>query len=290
MEYTMSESSERSGPVIEVDELARSLARGDTLVVADCRFDLASPQAGEDAWRADHIPGSHYLHLERDLSAPRSSVGGRHPVPEAEAFTALMRGIGVDTDTLLVACDEGSHAYAARLWWLARYFGHLRVAVLNGGIAAWSRAGHPLDAEPVARGSGNFSARIDHGMRLDYEAVRDGRSGMTLVDARDARRFEGIEDLVDPRAGHIPGAIDMPWQGALGAQGLLGDAAAQRARWQWLQATGKQPVMYCGSGITACVNLLSLELAGIHVAKLYPGSWSDWCQHDGEVATGKSFP
>jgi thiosulfate/3-mercaptopyruvate sulfurtransferase len=283
----MPESTERFSPVIEADELARILARGDKLVVADCRFDLANPQAGEAAWRAAHIPGAHYLHLERDLSAARASVGGRHPVPEAAAFTALMRGIGVDPDTLLVACDEGSHAYAARLWWLARYFGHAPVAVLNGGIAAWSRAGHPLDAEPVARGNGNFSARIDHGMRLDYAAVRDGRERMTLVDARDARRFEGIEDLVDPHAGHIPGAINMPWLGTLDPQGLLGDAAAQQARWQWLRATGKPPVMYCGSGITACVNLLSLELAGIHDATLYPGSWSDWCQHGGDVATGK---
>ena len=274
-------------PLIDVAELARRIARRERLVVADCRFELANPDAGIRAWQAGHIPRSHHLHLERDLSAPRGESGGRHPVPSPDAFTATMRRIGLDADMQLIACDDGSHAGAARLWWLARYFGHHAVRVLNGGIAAWTRAGHPLDTEGSAAGSGSFSARPDASMRVDFAAVHGDGASMTLVDARDARRFAGLEEPIDPRAGHIPGAVNLPWQGALGTDGLFGNAQAQRRRWSWLAAAHPAPVMYCGSGVTACVNLLSLEVAGISGARLYAGSWSDWCQHDGEVATGE---
>lgn len=273
-------------PLIDATQLARLLDSAHAPVLADCRFELANPAAGEAAWRAAHIPGAVYLHLERDLSAPKTSTGGRHPMPAPEAFEALMQRIGLDAGTLLVALDDGSHAFAARLWWMARYFGHARVTVLDGGIAAWSKAGLPLTQATGAERRGNFRAHVQPGMRIDHAALRERLGEFALADARDARRYAGIEDTVDPRAGHIPGAVHMPWQGALGPDGRMADAAAQRARWAWLGTCGRPPVMYCGSGVTACLNLLSLELAGIRGAKLYPGSWSDWCQQDGPVATG----
>ncbi len=275
-----------TAPLIDTAALAALLGSPRPPVLADCRFELANPSAGEAAWKAAHIPGSVYLHLERDLSAPKGSTGGRHQMPAPEAFEALMQRIGLDADSLLVALDDGSHAFAARLWWMARYFGHTRVTVLDGGIAAWSAAGLALTQGVSDQRRGNFRAQIQPDMRIDHAELRDRLGDVTLADARDARRYAGIEDTVDPRAGHIPGAVHMPWQGALAKDGRMADAAAQRARWEWLVTDGRSPVMYCGSGVTACLNLLSLSLAGISGARLYPGSWSDWCQHDGPVATG----
>ena len=270
-------------PVITVTELAAMIADGDKIVVADCRFDPFAPEAGAAAYAQGHIEGAHYLHLMRDLAGPVGETGGHAPVPTPEDFTALMRRIGLDSDSLLVAYDGGGLAAASRLWWLARYFGHARVAVLDGGMAAWQAAGLPLKTS----GEGNFTASIDHSMRVDFEDLRDPDNRPPLIDARDAPRYAGTEERVEPLAGHIPGAVNMPYQESLGPDGLLLDAEAQRARWQWLETSNQQPVVYCGSGITACVNLLSLELAGVKGARMYPGSWSDWCQQGGEVATGE---
>ena len=269
-------------PVINVTELASMIANADKIVVADCRFDPFAPEAGPAAYARGHIEGAHYLHLMRDLAGPVGETGGHAPVPTPENFTALMRRIGLDSDSLLVAYDGGGLAAASRLWWLVRYFGHARVAVLDGGMAAWQAAGLPLKTT----GEGNFTARVDHGMRVDFEDLCDPDNRPLLIDARDAPRYAGTEERVEPLAGHIPGAVNMPYQESLGPDGLLLDAAAQRDRWQPLVTSNQLPVVYCGSGITACVNLLSLELAGVKGARMYPGSWSDWCQQGGEVATG----
>jgi thiosulfate/3-mercaptopyruvate sulfurtransferase len=271
-----------NSPVISVTELAAMIADGDKIVVADCRFDPFAPEAGPAAYAQGHIEGAHYLHLMRDLAGPAGETGGHAPVPTPENFTALMRRIGLDSDSLLVAYDGGGLAAASRLWWLARYFGHARVAVLDGGMAAWQAAGLPLKTT----GEGNFTACTIHSMRVDFEDLRDPDNRPLLIDARDAPRYAGTEERVEPLAGHIPGAVNMPYQELLGPDGLLLDAEAQRDRWQWLETGNQQPVVYCGSGITACVNLLSLELAGVKGARMYPGSWSDWCQQGGEVATG----
>jgi len=269
-------------PVITVTELAAMIADGDKIVAADCRFDPFAPEAGTAAYAQGHIEGAHYLHLMRDLAGPVGETGGHAPVPTPEDFSALMRRIGLDSDSLLVAYDGGGLATASRLWWLARYFGHARVVVLDGGMAAWQAAGLPLKTT----GEGNFTACIDHSMRVDFEHLRDPDNRPLLIDARDAPRYAGTEERIEPLAGHIPGAVNMPYQESLGSDGLLLEAEAQRDRWQWLEAGDQTPVVYCGSGITACVNLLSMELAGVKGARMYPGSWSDWCQQGGEVATG----
>ncbi len=272
--------------LIGAAELARRLGSAAPPVVADCRFALADPGAGEKAWREAHIPGSHYLHLERDLSGPRAATGGRHPLPEPAAFSAVMRRIGLDSDRLLVVLDDSRAAFAARLWWLARYFGHGEVRVLDGGLRVWREQGLPLSADPPLARAGNFTARPDPRMRVDFEFVVAAAPGTVLVDAREARRFAGLEEPIDPLAGHIPGACNRPWIEATREDGSFLGADEQAARWRDLPRAA-EPVVYCGSGVTACVNLLSLELAGIPGARLYPGSWSDWCSRPGvPVARG----
>lgn len=271
-----------TGPLIDPLRLHALLAGAHPPLVADCRFALADPAAGEAAYRAAHIPGAVYLHLERDLSAPVAATGGRHPLPSPEAFGRTMRRIGLDAGRLLVAYDDSRGAFAARLWWLARYFGHDRVCVLDGGVAAWTRTGLALDAVIPAPAAGDFEPRPRAAMRIDYEelAPRVTAGTLALVDSREPRRYAGLEEPIDPVAGHVPGALNRPWPGATReADGCFLDAAAQAERWHGVDA--QELVVYCGSGVTACANLLSLELAGIRGARLYPGSWSDWCSRPG---------
>jgi thiosulfate/3-mercaptopyruvate sulfurtransferase len=272
-------------PVIEVAQLAELLASGRKIAVVDCRFDPMAPEAGRQAYLAGHIPRAHYADLEDDLSSKDKSVGGRHPIPSASEFTALMNRYGVDADTLLVAYDAGDLAAASRLWWMARYFGHGAAAVLNGGLAAWLAQQQIVEPGPVPSAEGAFVAHPDPALRVDYDSVCAADHRPPMIDSRDAPRYSGAVEPIEPRAGHIPGALNMPWRESLGTNGLLRDADAQRARWQPLFAGQAAPVLYCGSGVTACVNLLCIEIAGLKGARLYPGSWSDWCQRGGAVAT-----
>jgi thiosulfate/3-mercaptopyruvate sulfurtransferase len=279
---------DRSALLITPAELASRLDSDAPPVIADCRFALTDPGAGERAWAEAHLPGAHYLHLDRDLAAPRAALGGRHPLPDAASFAARMRAIGLSAGRLLVAYDDSRGAFAARLWWLARYFGHEAVRVLDGGWGAWRAAGLPVSAERSSATKGNFTARPDPRRFLDYEALQRRRAlgDVQLVDSRDPARYAGSEETIDPVAGHIPGACNLPWGSATDADGRFLDAEAQRRRWAGLR-DGRALVVYCGSGVTACVNLLSLALAGHEDALLYPGSWSDWCaRSDAPVARG----
>jgi thiosulfate/3-mercaptopyruvate sulfurtransferase len=262
--------------LISVEELHHRIRSEAPPVIADCRFALADSQAGEAAYRRAHIPNAHYLHLESDLAAPRRDIGGRHPLPSARDFSATMRRIGLGSGRLLVAYDDARPAFAARLWWLSRYFGHDEVRVLDGGIAAWMAAGLPVDdAVPEPR-HGDFEAQERPDMCLAYEDLaQQGPANRVLVDSRDPPRYTGEAENIDPVAGRIPGAVNLPWVTATADDGRFLEAAAQARRWSGLETS--EMVVYCGSGITACVNLLSLELAGVKGARLYPGSWSDWC-------------
>lgn len=274
-------------PIIGVIELAAKLASGEKILIADCRFDPSSPDAGRMAYDRGHIPGAHYLHLDEDLAAPMGTTGGRHPLPAVEDFTELMCSLGVDMDTLIVAYDGGGLAAAARLWWLARYFGHAKVVVLDGGLAAWVAAEQSLDEEPAVVARGNFSARIDDSLRVDFDTLLHNEGSPLLIDTRDALRYAGAEEAVDPIPGHIPGAINVPFMDSIGENGLLLDAKTLREYWAWLEDSVQPPVVYCGSGVTACVTALALEVAGVDDVRLYPGSWSDWCQRGGAIATGQ---
>lgn len=269
---------------IEPEALAARLA--ENVCVADCRFSLADHDAGRRAYAAGHVPGAFRLDMEHDLSGPKGPRGGRHPLPNPETFAETLRHAGVRGDSLVVAYDDNRLAGAARLWWLLRYFGHERVKVLDGGFAAWRDAGLPVETSYQALAPGDFTARPHPRMTVDYESLRArlGDERLVCVDAREPERYAGIDEPIDPVAGRIPGAVNYPWQHATDEQGRLRPAREHAARWASLAGDREQDrigdreiVVYCGSGVTASVNLLSLAMAGIEDALLYPGSWSDWC-------------
>lgn len=273
--------------LITCNALSALMERPSPPVVADCRFLLGDPQSGERAYAQAHVPGAHYLHLDRDLSGPRGATGGRHPLPSPDAFGATLARIGLAPGRLLVAYDDSRGAWAARLWWLVRHFGHPEVCLLDGGWSHWVARGLPVSTDSPAPASGRRELRATAGDTVDFDELSDetSRRRCRLIDSRDASRYAGAEEPIDPVGGHIPGALNRPWGGACGADGRFLDAAGQRARWD---ATGEDPVVvYCGSGVTACVNLFSRALAGFSGDRLYPGSWSDWSSRPGApVAVG----
>lgn len=252
------------------------------LVLVDTRFSLADAGAGERAYAAGHLPGAFYAHLERDLSGA-AVVGrtGRHPLPDTSALAERLRSWGLCADGQLVVYDDGSGAIAARLWWLARYLGHEAVAVLDGGYAAWSAAGlETTNAVPAAReGTGNFRERARPELLVDANAVEElrARQDHRLFDAREPPRFRGEVEPIDPVAGHIPGARCLPFSGNLHASKFLTrDALRERYASAFEGVTPERCVFYCGSGVTACHDILAATRAGFEGALLYPGSWSEW--------------
>jgi thiosulfate/3-mercaptopyruvate sulfurtransferase len=265
---------------MSVEELASSYRNTD--VVVDCRFSLQDTGLGARQYAEGHIPGSHYADLDRDLSGPRGSHGGRHPLPAIDALAATFAGWGIDSDppTRIVVYDDSRFAFAARLWWLLRYCGHDNVRVLDGGFRAWVEAGLSVDRQVPAARRGNFVAQPRPSMVVDREQVIGlrGRSGHRLIDSREQPRFLGLEEPIDPHAGHIEGALNYPWQQVADERGRFAAQGAQQARWGDTLAA-EDLVVYCGSGVTACVNLLSLAELGRDDARLYAGSWSDWCSY-----------
>lgn len=275
--------------LVSAMELAGSL--GDpALRILDCRFTLADPPAGEAGWRDGHIPGALYAHLDRDLSGPRAPNAGRHPWPQAEAFAAWLGRVGVTPATRVVAYDAGDGAYAARLWWLLRSFGHARVAVLDGGLAAWASAGLPLEAavpdvEPAPPYPGRFATE----RLLDPAAVAARvAAGDLLVDVRGAERFRGEVEPIDRVAGHVPGARNRPY--ALNLRDGRFKPAAELATEFDALLDGRAPtasIAMCGSGVTACHHLLAMAHAGRDGAALFTGSWSGWIEDPARpIATG----
>lgn len=281
-------------PLIEPLALQALLARGAGHVrVCDCSFDLADPTAGERAFAQGHIPGAAYLHLDRDLSAAKTGRNGRHPLTTRDAFAARIAALGADDDTLLVACDAQGGMFAARLWWMLRWVGHARVAVLDGGLPAWRAAGGAIEAGPAepAPRPGRFSLRPALVDTIDGATLRArlGEPGLQILDGRSADRFRGENETLDPVAGHIPGALNRPFKDNLDDAGRFLPLPVLRAQWQAVLA-GRAPstlVHQCGSGVTACHNLLALHALGLEGGVLYPGSWSEWCAQPGApVATG----
>ena len=242
------------------------------LRVVDCRYKLGEPGAGEELWRAGHIPGAAFLDVDRDLAA-EPGERGRHPLPLPKAFEAAARRAGIGPETLVIAYDEAAEGGAARLWWLLRHFGHDRVSVLDGGLRGWREEGGPLEAGAATLPTpGKFSARPRQGDAAESDAF----GGSLLLDARAPERYRGEVEPIDPVAGHIPGAGNLPFA-ELAPGGRFLPPGELRARFE---AAGAAPerelVAYCGSGVTACVLLLAAEVAGLEGARLYPGSWSEW--------------
>lgn len=259
-------------------------------VILDCRFSLADPAAGEEAWHEGHIPGAHYLHLERDLSGPVGRHGGRHPLPGPGALAVRLAALGIGRDSEVVVYDDQRFAFAARCWWLLRALGYRPPKLLDGGYAAWLAAGGGVEsaATGFAGEAGSCPVPAVDGYRgvCDREALMALQAhSATLVDAREERRFLGLEEPIDPVAGHIPGAVNRPWQAVTDAAGFLRSEAELRAHFGDLLQ--REPlVAYCGSGVTACVNLYALDRLGRGDALLYPGSWSDWCSYLGSEGGG----
>jgi len=251
----------------------------DGLVVLDARFRLTEPSAGRALWAAGHVPGARYAHLDEDLSAPVTGTTGRHPLPDPGALAGRLSAWGVGPGTSVVVYDDAGGAIAARAWWLLRWLGHDDVAVLDGGIAAWEAAGGPVESRdpvPVPRA---FTGRPRAGLVAAVAEVAAGVEvgSMVLVDVREAARFEGRAEPIDPVAGHVPGAVNLPWQGNLGADGRFLPPEALAARYRPLLAGGEDmPVFMCGSGVTACHGLLAMAHAGLGEGRLYAGSWSEW--------------
>ncbi len=248
-------------------------------VVFDCRFSLVDPNAGRSEYLTGHIPGAHYLDLNRDLSAPVERHGGRHPLPTPEVFADTLARFGVDKDTPVVAYDDSRFAFASRLWWMMRSLGFRAPGLLNGGYSAWIAAGgEPQTDVPTPTRCAPPSVK-DYKGKLNIDDLREAMAaGAMLVDSREAARYEGLEEPIDPVAGHIPGAVNRPWAEVTDGEGRAQDATAQRERWGELLEADPL-VVYCGSGVTACVNLFSLSLIGRDDAQLYAGSWSDWCSY-----------
>lgn len=269
-------------PFVASVEYLREHLDDPQVVIADCRFALTEPDLGYQQYLCSHIPNAHFLDLNKDLSAPVKRHGGRHPFPDTDELAKKLAAIGVNfQETLVVAYDDSRLGFASRLWWLLRYMGHDKVALLDGGWTAWQAAGYPVtDALPTPR-QGTFVPKLRSDWWVDIEAMKTRKDlpGVVLVDSREGDRYLGKREPIDPIAGHIPGAVNFPWQEVTDARGYLRPLAEQQQRWKDIAPETEEVIVYCGSGVTACVNLLSLELAGIHPGKLYAGGWSDWCSY-----------
>lgn len=260
-------------------------------VVLDARFDLTAPARGEALYREGHIPGARYVSLDADLSGPKIGTTGRHPLPDPAVAAASFGRLGIGDDTQVVVYDADAGQFAARAWWMLRWLGHTKVAVLDGGLAAWTAAGLALSDDEERWEPAAFTPRVRTEARVGVGEVLPhvGQAGHVLVDARANDRFRGQNETLDPVGGHIPGAVNRFFQQNLTAEKTFKSPDELRAEWAPILggADASKAVLYCGSGVTACHNLLALEHAGLNGARLYAGSWSEWCADPNRpVATG----
>jgi thiosulfate/3-mercaptopyruvate sulfurtransferase len=263
----------------------RDLVGKPEIAIIDCRFDLMNPEGGRRAYLEGHIPGARYADLNTDLSAPISATSGRHPLPAPDDFTRTLARLGVGSDTQVIAYDDSAGAFAARAWWMLRWMGHSAAAVLDGGIKAWVSEGGALQSGepeplPAAASGRHLSAQANTAAVIGTAELLQRLSdpAFLLVDARAGERYAGTVEPIDAVAGHITGAVNQPFSSNLGADGRFLPAPVLRQLWE-RRLAGRSPTQVaamCGSGVTACHNLLSMEVAGFQGAQLYAGSWSEW--------------
>lgn len=265
---------------------------GDCLVV-DCRFSLADPKAGKSLYQSGHVQGAFYADLDEDLSSPITPNSGRHPLPDFNQLSQLLAGWGLNQDQQVVVYDHPKSAYAVRLWWLLRAMGHTQVAVLDGGIRAWTKAGGVL-RQTLAKNhaTGDFRLKLDSNAWFEVDALQQGLNNQTIqvLDARGKVRFTGEEEPFDTIAGHIPGSISFPVATTWDNKGFL--LSANQLRENYLDVmngkNSEQVVHTCGSGVFACQGVLAMEVAGLQGSKIYPGSWSEWIREPSRgIATGE---
>lgn len=263
--------------ILSAEQLKSLLATAADVVVFDTRFKLDDAQYGEQAYAREHIPGAFYLHLDRDLSSPITPASGRHPLPDIERFGATMRSYGVSRATQVIVYDDAGGMFAARLWWLLKYLGHDKVAVLDGGWPAWLAAGGQVSHQPSptpAVGSFAGQPRADLVLSADEVAAGLADESIVLCDARAPERYHGQVEPIDPVAGHVPGAVNVPFMQNLDAEKCFKDPATLSAMHG--EFASRHVVHMCGSGVTACHNILAYAVAGLPMPKLYAGSWSEW--------------
>ena len=278
--------------LVSTEQLAEHL--DSAWVIVDCRYDLRDAEWGRGQYRAGHVPGAIYASLAEELSAPPSGSNGRHPLPCPEDLNHTFGRLGITRDTQVVAYDQDLGMYASRLWWMLRYMGHDAVAVLDGGWARWVHEGRPVRTGEETRSAAAFEGRRRKELRVmvnDVEAAL-GSGSVVLVDARAPERYAGTAEPLDRVPGHIPGAINHFYKRNVTDQGVM--LPPERLEQQFVEMLGDrrpdQVVMYCGSGVTACHNLLAMHHAGLPGARLYVGSWSEWSSDPGRpVETSSNF-
>ena len=265
-------------PLVSPEQLLAALAAGAAPAIIDCSFDLADVAAGERAFAAGHLPGAVYANLDHDLAGPKTGRNGRHPLPARADWAATLARLGVTPARAVVVYDAQGGMYAARAWWMLLWAGHRSVSVLDGGIAAWKAAGGALEAGAVAPVSAPMAYPLGDSLvaSVDADALLKSLGRVTLLDARAGERYRGEVEPLDKRAGHIPGARSRFFKDNLDPQGRFRPAAELRAAFEAFGAAPAQVVHQCGSGVTACHNLLAMEVAGLSGSALYPGSWSEW--------------
>jgi thiosulfate/3-mercaptopyruvate sulfurtransferase len=264
-------------PVVSPEWLAAHL-ENPTIIVVDCRFSLMQPELGHEQYLQGHLPGAYYLGLNQDLSSPVQRHGGRHPLPDLDVLAAKLSQIGVTAETLVVAYDDNRFAFSARLWWLLRLMGHERGVVLDGGLSAYQAAGYSTTTESPAFRPGAFLPQLHSELAIGLPGVQYRSPETVLIDSRESDRYHGEREPIDPIAGHIPGAINYPWPAVIDKVGKLRSPEFLHHYWSDI-ADATEAIFYCGSGVTACVNLLSMAAAGMNNGKLYVGGWSDWCSY-----------
>jgi thiosulfate/3-mercaptopyruvate sulfurtransferase len=268
--------------LISTDTLNQQLNHPNWVIV-DCRFSLADTEAGAKAYRHGHIPNARYAHLDKDLSSAITDFTGRHPLPNFSLLAKKLGDWGITNTSQVVAYDDAGGAFAGRLWWLLKCMGHDKVAVLNGGIKQWQKQGLPVTTTLPTVKPTTFRAYLDESAWLNAVQVQNSlaQKAICLIDARTPERYRGEQEPIDPVAGHIPGALNRAFQLNLDSNGLFLPAEQLREQFKQLIGTSapEQVVHYCGSGVTACHNLLAMEYAGLTGSKLYAGSWSEWIRN-----------
>ncbi|MEH7010385.1 sulfurtransferase [Neobacillus niacini] len=266
--------------IIDKEWLLKKLHEQNVRIV-DCSFSLADPKKGRQGYDQNHIPGAIYFDLEKDLSGEVGEHGGRHPLPNIEEFIYKLETAGIDENTTVIAYDQGEGAFAARFWWLLQYLGHEQVYVLDGGFKGWSEGNYPVTSEIPSFKKTIFKTNMNHELLASMEDIRavagEKDSQMILIDSREERRYLGLEEPIDKKAGRIPGAINKPWFEGLNA-GYYKSADVQKQRFSDIN-TKNEIIVYCGSGVTAAPNFLALKAAGFEKVKLYLGSFSDWISY-----------
>ncbi len=277
--------------IISVDELNKNINNPDWIIF-DCRFSLKDPTYGLNNYNQGHISGAQFADMDKNLSSAMTSASGRHPLPDPAVFIDKLQSWGVNNSSQIICYDDVSGAYAARMWWLLKWLGHNDVAVLDGGVNKWTESGLKLETETQTKPKGAFSGQANNDMWVDIDFVQQQleQNKISLLDARTSERFNAQDSKTDPIPGHVPGALSFPFAGNLNKQGLFlsADELKQRFENTFAEQEKKEVINMCGSGVTACHNLLAMSIAGLPMSRLYVGSWSEWIKEKSRpVATGE---